>query len=223
MLRYTSAIIGSFAFAVSAHANQINNGSFETPIVTSPSEYQTIVPGSEPPGFGWQITTGNVDAVIQGAVFASTAFDGVQFLDLDGTTAGGIAQSFATTPGNSYVLTFAYANNPAGGTIPAHGTVSIIDTTSTSDLITPLLLTHGSSTQAAPDWIASGAISFIAVGTNTTLTFTSNDPSSSDGGIFLDAVSVTGSSIPQVPEPATFALMSLGLAGVCFGKRRKLI
>lgn len=222
MFRYTSAILCSLAFATLAQANLITNGSFEIPVVTSSSEFRTIVPGSEPSGFGWQITKGNVDTVIRGPIFASTAFDGLQFLDLDGTVPGGIAQSFVTTPGNPYVLTFAYANNPhpeAGATVPAHGTVSIFDTASTSDLITPLLLTHGSSTVVAPDWITSGAITFVAQGINTTLAFTSNDPSGS-GGIFLDAVSVNGT--PQVPEPATFVLMSIGLAGMCFGKRRKL-
>src|SRR5439155_8189246 len=40
-----------------------------------------------------------------------------------------------------------------------------------------------------PQWTPSGAIQFVAQGTNTTLSFTSNDAGGS-GGIFLDAVSV---------------------------------
>jgi hypothetical protein len=183
-------------------ANLITNGSFETPIITSPSQYLDIVTGSEPPGFGWKVTSGSVDVVIAGA-YASTAFDGNQFLDLDGLVPGAIAQSFATTAGTTYVLSFAYANNPDGpgsdpppgctgncATIPAHGTVAVFDAGTGTQLITPLVLTHGNSTIANPNWTPSGGITFVSKGTTTTLSFVSNDPSTSDGGIYLDAVSV---------------------------------
>src|SRR6266850_99073 len=171
-----------------ALANVINIGSFETPVVTSP--YQIFLPGSEPPGFSWRVTSGNVDITVNGAFGVFASFEGRQFLDLDGTVPGAIAQSFPTTPGNVYVLNFAYANNfGSGGTVPARATVRVFDTTNGANLIAPLSLIHSSSTAAAPQWAPSGAIQFVAQGTNTTLSFTSNNAGGA-GGIFLDAVSV---------------------------------
>src|SRR4051794_10991211 len=182
-----------------ARADLITNGSFEVPTVTSGSQFLNIVAGSEPPGFGWRVTSGGVDVGIRGSLFASAAFDGLQFLDLDGFVPGAISQSFATIPGTEYILNFAYANNPQGpggapppgcpfsgacATIPAHGTVSAFDSSTNTQLITPFVLTHGNSTVANPNWTPSGAIAFIAEGTTTTLSFVSNDPSNSDGGIF---------------------------------------
>ena len=186
------ALMGVFVFitASPAQTNLITNGSFEVPIVTSGS-YWNISPGTEPPGFAWQVTAGNVDVQTAGISWISKAFDGVQYLDLDGYRPGAVAQSFATTPGTEYVFSFAFANNPEGGSsIPAYATVSIFDSETEDQLIPPVLLTHGDSTFANPDWTPSGAITFVAEGETTILFFASNDPSWSDGGIFLDAVSV---------------------------------
>jgi len=192
-----------------ARADLITNGSFETPIVASGLEYQDINPGSEPPGFAWTVVSGNVDVVIRGSNFALNAVDGLQFLDLDGFTAGAIVQSFATTPGDAYFLSFAYANNPTGGTIPAYATVRAFDSITNAELIAPLLITHGDATIANPDWKQSETIRFVAQGANTTLSFTSDDSRGSDGGIFLDAVSV---DVAAIPEPGSLALVLIGLA-----------
>jgi uncharacterized protein (TIGR03437 family) len=174
--------------------NLVVNGSFETPGVTGSTPYLDIAAGSAPSGFGWQVTSGTVDIVVAPSAFASTAFDGSQFLDLDGYNPGAIAQSFATTAGTEYILSFAYANNfdaTHGAAVPANATVSVVDSVSGAQLITPLTVTHGDTTTANPDWTPSGAISFVAQGTTTTLSFVSNDPGSSNGGIFLDGISVT--------------------------------
>lgn len=177
----------------SAQASLITNGSFETPVLKSPAQYQTIPPGAEPPGFGWHVTSGNVDVVPQGSFgIFNNAFDGTQFLDMDGTVPGTISQTFGTTPGSGYILIFAYANNfGLGGTNPAKATVNIVDGSSGANLIAPLSLTHGSSTSSNLNWTQSGSIQFIARGTTTSLSFASNDPGGSNGGIFLDGVSVT--------------------------------
>ena len=129
---------GAFAFLVMspARADLITNGGFETPVT---GNFTDFTAGLQPPGFGWVITSGGVDVVRAGPNFASTAFEGSQFLDLDGFTPGAIAQTFTTTPGTNYLLSFAYANNPEGAgvpspgcvgacaTIPAHAIVSVLD------------------------------------------------------------------------------------------------
>jgi Protein of unknown function (DUF642) len=160
------------------------------PVISGP--YQTILPGSEPPGFGWRVTSGNADVAVQGALgIVNNVFDGLQVLDLDGTVAGAIAQTFATKAGTTYVLMFAYANNfGSGGTNPARATVSVADTTTGANLVAPIAISHGASTSNNLNWTSSSAIEFGAQGATTTLSFTSNDPSTSDGGILLDAVSI---------------------------------
>ena len=180
-----------------ALANLLNNGGFEAPVVTSSFGYQTIPPGFEPSGFGWRVVSGNVDITVNGAFGVFRSLEGRQFLDLDGTVPGSIAQNFATTPGVVYVLTFYYANNfGAGGTVPARATVRVFDTISGANLVTPLSLTHGTSSAADMQWTAQAAMQFIAQSTTTTVSFTSNDPSG-DGGMFIDAVSVDPVPIPN--------------------------
>jgi hypothetical protein len=220
-IRRVLLLLGTFVFVIDypALANLITNGSFEAPLINT--QYLDIAAGSEPAGFGWRVTSGTVDIGI--AVAFPSPFDGVQFLDLDGFGPGAIGQSFTTIPGAGYVLNFVYANNPYGGgtnctppstascaTIPAHGTVSIVDGSTTTPLIAPLVLTHSNSTVANANWTPSGDIAFVAHGTTTTLSFASNDPSNSNGGIFLDAVSVN--AVSAVPEPSSFVLLLLGLS-----------
>jgi choice-of-anchor C domain-containing protein len=177
------------AGAPASFANVLNNGGFETPVVPAGS-YQTITPGAEPAGFGWSVTAGNVDIVMQTALGASeTAFDGVQCLDLDGNVPGAIAQTFATRAGTTYTLKFAYANNFSGGGTNAQAVVTVVDATTGSNLIAPIPIAHNNSSAAGLNWTQSGTIQFTAQGSTTTLTFASTDPSGSTG-VLLDGVSV---------------------------------
>src|SRR5947208_2053806 len=121
MIRRTSLCLAALAplvvqFLLSpiARANDLVNGGFETPAV-SLGAYITIGFGGtpEPPGFGWTVASGNVDlAHLPVIPFVDyTAYEGVQALDLNGTTAGAIFQDFATLAGQSYLLSLAYADN----------------------------------------------------------------------------------------------------------------
>ena len=177
------------AGVTASFANVLNNGSFETPVVPQGS-YQTIAQGAEPAGFGWSVVSGNVDVVTQGVVGAGTAFDGLQFLDLDGNMPGAIAQTFATRPGAVYTLKFAYANNFSAGSMSSQAVVSVVDATTSANLIPPLAIAHSSSSTSGLTWTQSATIQFTAQGATTTLVFTSTDPSNSSTGILLDAISV---------------------------------
>jgi hypothetical protein len=211
--------------AHSAQADLITNGSFEVPTVPGGPQFLDIAPGAEPAGFGWRVTSGTVDVGLGGGFFPP-AFIGTQFLDLDGFTPGTISQSFPTTSGTTYDLSFAYANNPYTGapasacvppstascaTIPAHATTTIVDAGTGTELITPLMLTHSNSTVPDANWTLSGEIAFVAEGTMTTLAFASDDPSNSNGGIFLDAISVNAASA-AVPEPGSLVLLLSALS-----------
>ena len=129
------AAVAATSLATAAQANLIVNGSFESPISGGST---TIVPGSEPSGFAWLVTTGNVE-VQNNAFFGfpGAAYAGIQLLDLVGdgsVTTGAIAQTFLTTAGMSYSLKFAYANNPNGGaksaTIPVVNGINTLLSTS---------------------------------------------------------------------------------------------
>ena len=90
-------------------ANLVTNGSFEQGKPAG-SSYVTINPGStDLPG--WQITGKNVDVV--GSAWNSS--HGPRAVDIHGTGPGGIRQSFATTPGKIYSVSFDLAGNPWAG------------------------------------------------------------------------------------------------------------
>ncbi|MHB1308423.1 MAG: choice-of-anchor C family protein [Limisphaerales bacterium] len=86
------------------------NGDFESPTVanvTTDHEFETYYDGQE--FLGWKVEGGSVDIVAQAYWEAAS---GVQSIDLTGEAAGSITQEIATTPGETYRLSFALSGNP---------------------------------------------------------------------------------------------------------------
>ena len=153
---------------------------------------------------GWQILTGSVDTV---PISFYPSFQGRQSLDLDGAAAGSISQSLSVLPGEQYLLSFAYANNPnPGATIPASFRYTL---NAGSNVLLSGELTHQSSTVSQMNYSIFGQ-TFVPNSSNLTLSFASLNPSGSVGGIALDAVSIT-----SVPEPTSLFLFSA--AGIFIG------
>src|SRR5262245_28557503 len=93
--------------------NLIVNGSFETgprgPLTGTAS---IITYAGSTAIAGWVVTGDNVDYYVGEAAAA----DSLCCMDLNGYfAAGGVAQSFATTPGRRYSVSFKMAGNPDGG------------------------------------------------------------------------------------------------------------
>lgn len=221
-MRFQSvALVAGVAFAVTSpavHANLLTNGGFEMPVISPP--YLDIGVGAEPAGFGWSVITNNVDVIRQGAFgWTAAEFEGPQALDLVGFgSTGGIAQTFTTTPGQRYTLSFAYANNPGPGVpTPASANVTVA---SGGNTVLSQSISHGTATTSNFNWTVFNS-DFTATGATTVLAFTETF-GGANGGIFLDAVSVASA----VPEPSTLAslivgLLSLGGLGAAgkFGRR----
>ncbi|MCG3039251.1 choice-of-anchor C family protein [Streptomyces fenghuangensis] len=88
--------------------SRFDGGSFEYPAVGA-NTFRTI--GSGQPVGPWRVTSGAVDLI--GAGFWQAA-EGDQSVDLNATTAGTVAQTFTTTPGRTYTVTYSLAGNPEG-------------------------------------------------------------------------------------------------------------
>jgi hypothetical protein len=196
-----------------AEASVINGG-FEFPDV-GPTGIQTFFPGPVPSGFGWTVNSGNVE--VTGELYPplpGPAFEGTQYLDLNGTSVGSIAQFFNTVPGVGYQLSFAYASNYAhhDAANPALASVFVTDVGSLTQLVTPFVISHGTSSSSDLDWVVH-QLAFTAVGSSTGLGFNSESGQTPLCGILLDAIVV-------VPEPSTASLVGLGLLLLAVRQRR---
>ena len=205
----------SFALAgiaANANANLIVNGGFENPVNSvdfNGGHYSNFGPGFT----GWTITHGDVDIVDNHNLAQSyswAAQTGRQSLDLNGFNAGTIEQSFLTTPGQLYELSYFYANNAYNGGAPTANVT--LSGASSNDLLNSSIQ-HSGSSPSAMNWVPV-VFTFVANSSSTTLIFESTIPGS--GGIALDSISVN-----PVPEPSTFALAGLGGLGLAIGAYRR--
>lgn len=204
-----------FLFAMTASANLITNGSFEEGAYDDAGHpgYMRLSGGSTTIT-GWIVGQDGLDwHIIEGsnAHFGHNGVDGSQYA-VDLSSDGGfgnysISQSFATTIGQEYQLTFLL-----GAPLFATGvTVSI------SDISQNYYLLPQSQYDFAWD---SNELIFTAIDSLTTLTF-----SNISGGFWtpvIDNVSVEAvEASTSVPEPATFLLFGIGLLGLAGASRKK--
>ncbi len=181
-----------------ADVNIITNGGFEDPQIGQwYVNYASGLPA-------WNVFTNNVDIVAQGFNGPSPAYEGNQYLDLVGFgSTGGIQQVFTTQIGQTYVVTFAYANNPWGGSA---NYAAEVDVFGASQLLTDSV-THSNATTSNLNWLTYSN-TFVANSEQTRLSFNTTFGANS-GGILLDAVAVSA-----VPELSTWAMMLFGFAGI---------
>jgi len=155
----------------------------------------------------------NVD-IVGGGLFGNlcVAPEAGNCIDMGGTGGNSFGKlrsnsAFALQPGVSYFLSFDLIGSQRGVTSSTLVTFGPYSKTFT--------LASGDDTSG----IVSNALVTVSTPTTAFLTFSETSGAANIGDL-LDNVLITSSSGTAVPEPATLALMALGLVGVGLSRRR---
>ena len=204
MKKLITASLLTFACSASiANANLITNGSFEDNHVNY-GKWNWFTADNVN---GWNGSNIEIWNHLQG----EAAFDGQQFAELNShgrsSTGYSIFQEFNTVAGQTYDLSFAYQArvNSANEVFSA----SIFD-------INGLIKEWIQDDHTTSGWSVMSD-SFVARDDVTRLQFTAITPQFHTYGNFIDDIRV----VTQVDEPASLALLGLGIAGL-IATRRKL-
>ena len=189
----------------SGPATLIENGGFEIPaVIGGNQEFGAPSAAIE----GWQVSAGSIDLVASGSILG-TAHSGLQMIDINGSRAGTMQQSFNTVPGNKYRLELFYSNNPNPAfALPSYSaSIRLVGTTQ----LLSALVNHAGATELEMNW-QRFSHTFTADSVSTTLVLSSAQ--GGFNGIYFDTVSV-------IPEPATMLMLApIGIAFACLSSRR---
>jgi choice-of-anchor C domain-containing protein len=183
-------VIAAMALAgVTFAFSGLTNGSFEDGTYTDNGGFEELSAVDSTTIAGWTVSAGSVDWI--GSYWQ--AQEGSMSLDLNGTSAGTVTQTFDTTVGNTYDVSFYLAGNPDG--LPAVKTLEVSATGGTPSSYS--FDTTGFSRDSM-GWTVQ-EYSFVATSTSTTLSFTSTVEGAF--GPALDNVAVTETAPPTPPTP----------------------
>jgi choice-of-anchor C domain-containing protein len=184
-------LVAALAFpgASAAAFTGLTNGSFEdvnATYVDGGSGFEQLNAVDSTTIDGWSVDAGSVDWI--GTYWP--AADPDMSIDLSGVSAGTLSQTFATTIGNTYTVTFALSGNPAGPP-----TVKRLDVSATGGTLQSYTYDTVANGNDLTDmkW-TTATYTFLATSASTTLSFIST----TDGafGPAIDNVVVT-ESVPE--------------------------
>lgn len=198
------AMLGAVLGASLAHANLIQNGSFETAGVDPGNVFISIAKGSTQIN-NWVVMTTLPDGIdYTGGSFWQHA-DGSRSLDLNHDAPGGIQQTFTTSPGTSYLVTFWMAGNPFGG--PAVKTMEVSAGGTTASYSFDII----GFTDINMGWEKETFI-FTASSSATILSFLSTTTIAGAANYYGPALDMV--DVEVVPIPPSIILMGFGLAAM---------
>lgn len=160
---------------------------------------------------GFANTDGGNAGVVVGTDTGLAPFEGSQHFTFNGadpSSGGWIEQAITTTPGQSYLVTFALGRSGTllGFILSARFTARASDTT---------LLHDTNHAPPAGFGYASHSVTLTALDNTTTLRWTDISGTNTSQDLYLDGVSVTPAAIP---EPAAFGAV-MGLVALVLARR----
>ncbi len=229
-------VLGLLVSVGAVSANLVTNGGFESPTVANPPGWNIFPDGTS--GLDWQVVWANDPLTYLGnprpdvanaelqrpPLLGFDAYEGSQYAELDTDWDGPVntisgepanvtmSQTFATSPGATYHITYAQHCRSDDTHVPCH---LQFDWTGSSSAIT-----DGS----VSEWQVK-SFDRTATGTMTTISFTGVEEADSFGAL-IDAIDVEETSrppaVPEFPSMALPASFIVGLIGaVLFIKRTK--
>jgi len=199
-----AGLLACFGFCGAASAiNLVINGGFERPDIPNGFTVSSSLPG-------WTITGDPLLEIFQNHISVGSAYEGDQFIQLERFIPVTISQQIATVTGQSYDLQFAYSRRELASAVDNRMRV-LWSGNELFDLAidgTGLTFTDWQLFQTT----VSATANFM------TLEFENAGPGTGRGPL-LDAVALV---VSPIPEPTTLALLTLGLAGIAFSRRKTL-
>jgi len=221
-LRAAAPLCVALGLAGPAAAQVVTNGGFETFTGTFAGDGGAQLLTTSTTLTGWSIVGGEIAVLHTPNVYNLAPSSGNNFLDLTGySNAGfpkGISQAVSGfNVGQSYVLSLDVGiRNGAcvGGGDNCHGPVQVSATIGG----TGQTFTEASST-AGNVW-GTFTLNFLATSPTMTLVINGLGVPAGNEFIGLDNVSIAAGTVAAVPEPQTYALLSLGLLAIGLAARR---
>lgn len=217
MGRFVGFVVVLVGLGLSANSYSaiVLNEDFEVPFINS--GFITVYSGQTLASRNtWYITSGSVDLTNM-ASYGSTAYDGQQGVDLNGSPGPGTMGTYIDTViGQSYNLTFHYARNGGANTQVAAMQVDVIGS---SNLFSQYFEHSGDGGLglAANDFLAYST-AFTADSTSTYLKFTGLLPT---GGASYYGIMLDGINISSIPIPAAVWLFGSSIFGLVGLAKRK--
>ncbi len=191
-----AASLGLAATALAA--TPFSDGAFETPTAPSGSFTEYYAGNSFGP---WHVDSGSIDLIdggfwlgADGCTVSPCAGTHDQSLDMNGAAPGAISQSFDTTVGHQYTVTFWLSRNYANP-----GSVTLTVAADATGAPSAPYTFSGSNSSTSMGWLKE-AYTFTASGATTKLSF-SGDPNAGAVGPALDNVSIADMSPTSTNTP----------------------
>lgn len=220
VLKASFAALLALSAGSAGAVNLITNGGFEDPDVAG--VFQNFSNPNDIPGWTLAADGTAFGGFTLGVDIVDTGWQqvsGSQSADIDGVSV--LSQSFATTPGATYALSFQYSHNPNAGNTSSSALVEVMGA---STLFSQVVTHDTPNSLAAMEWLLFQS-SFVANSVSATISFAGQKGGMASAleraqGFGLDDVSVSAASVSAVPLPAS-ALLLLGAVGALGALRRR--